>query len=135
RFGILAALALPDIDGSLREIEYVFDTLKLHGIGILTSYGNRWIGDPAFTRVFEELNRRKAVVYTHPTVAPCCRGLIAGVPETTLEFSTDTARTIISWIESGSAKRFPDIQWIHSHGDGTRVASRFLQGGTLNPRG
>ena len=129
RFGILAALALPDIDGSLRAIEYAFDTLKLHGIGILTSYGNRWIGDPAFTPVFEELNRRKAVVYTHPTVAPCCRALINGVPETTLEFSTDTARTIVSWIESGSAKRFPDIRWIHSHGGGTLVASRFLQGG------
>lgn len=129
RFGILAALALPDIDGSLRAIEYAFDTLKLHGIGILTSYGNRWIGHPTFTPVFEELNRRKAVVYTHPTVAPCCRALLSGVPETTIEFSTDTARTIIDWIESGSAKRFPDIRWIHSHGGGTLVASRFLQGG------
>jgi hypothetical protein len=129
RFGILAALALPDIDGSLQAIEYAFDTLKLQGIGILTSYGNRWIGDPMFTPVFEELNRRKAVVYTHPTAAPCCRDLVAGVPMTTLEYSTDTARTIISWIESGSAKRFPDIRWIHSHGGGTLVASRFLQGG------
>jgi predicted TIM-barrel fold metal-dependent hydrolase len=137
RFGILAALALPDIDGSLRAIEYAFDTLKLQGIGILTSYGNRWIGDPAFAPVFEELNRRKAVVYTHPTAAPCCRDLVAGVPMTTLEFSTDTARTIISWIASGSAKRFPDIRWIHSHGGGTLVASRFLQGdeGSSNLRG
>ena len=135
RFAILAALALPDVDGSLQAIEYAFDTLKLQGIGLLTSYGNRWLGDPMFTPIFEELNRRKAVVYTHPTVAPCCRGLIAGVPETTLEFSTDTARTIVSWIESGSAKRFPDIQWIHSHGGGTMVASRFLGGEAQHLRG
>ena len=131
RFAILAALALPDVDGSLQAIEYALDTLKLHGIGILTSYGNRWLGDPMFTPIFEELNRRKAVVYTHPTVAPCCRGLLAGVPEITLEFSSDTARTIVSWIESGSAKRFPDVRWIHSHGGGTLVASRFLQGADL----
>lgn len=134
RFAILAALALPDVDGSLSAIEYAFDTLNLQGIGLLTSYGNRWLGDPMFTPIFEELNRRRAVVYTHPTTAPCCRGLLEGVGETTLEFSTDTARTIVSWITSGSEERFPDIQWIHSHGGGTMVASRFL-GGFENLRG
>jgi predicted TIM-barrel fold metal-dependent hydrolase len=126
RFAILAALALPDVDGSLREIEYIYDTLKLQGIGLLTSYGNRWMGDPMFTPIFEELNRRKAIVYTHPTAALCCRGLLPGVGETTLEFSTDTARTIISWISSGAAKRFPDIRWIHSHGGGTLMTARFV---------
>jgi predicted TIM-barrel fold metal-dependent hydrolase len=119
RFGVFAPLALPDIDGSLREIEYALDTLKLQGIGILTSHGNHWLGDPLFTPVFEELNRRKAVVYTHPTAAPCCRELLPGVSPTTLEYGTDTARAITSWITSGSAKKFPGIRWIHSHGGGT----------------
>jgi 6-methylsalicylate decarboxylase len=119
RFAILAPLALPDIDGSLREIEYALDTLKLHGIGLLTSHGSHWLGDPVFAPVFEELNRRKAVVYTHPTAAPCCRNLIPDISETTIEYGTDTARAIASWIISGSAKRFPDIRWIHSHGGGT----------------
>jgi predicted TIM-barrel fold metal-dependent hydrolase len=129
RFAILAALALPDVEGSLREIEYVYDTLKLQGIGLLTSYGNRWMGHPMFVPIFEELNRRKAIVYTHPTAAPCCRSLLPNVGETTLEFSTDTARTIISWITSGNAKRFPDIRWIHSHGGGTLFTARFVGGG------
>jgi predicted TIM-barrel fold metal-dependent hydrolase len=133
RFAILAALALPDVEGSLREIEYVYDTLKLHGIGLLTSYGNRWMGHPMFVPIFEELNRRKAIVYTHPTAAPCCRSLLPNVGETTLEFSTDTARTIISWITSGNAKRFPDIRWIHSHGGGTLMTARFV--GARNLRG
>jgi predicted TIM-barrel fold metal-dependent hydrolase len=134
RFGILAALALPDIDGSLKAIEHALDMLKLQGIGLLTSYGNRWLGDPMFAPVFEELNRRKAVVYTHPTAAPCCRALLPGVAPTTIEYSTDTARAIVSWIESGSAKRFPDIRWIHSHGGGTLVAIRFLGDEAQNPR-
>ena len=128
RFGILAALALPDIDGSLREIEYALDTLNLQGIGLLTSYGNHWLGDPMFTPVFEELNRRGAVVYTHPTSAPCCRALVSGVTVIPIEYSTDTARTIVSWIDSGSASRFPDIRWIHSHGGGTLVATRYFGG-------
>jgi predicted TIM-barrel fold metal-dependent hydrolase len=119
RFGVLAALALPDIDGSLREIEYALDTLKLQGFGIMTSHGSKWIGDPVYEPIWEELNRRSAVVYTHPTAAPCCRDLLPGVGETTLEYGTDTARAIVSWIMSGSAKKFPNIRWIHSHGGGT----------------
>jgi 6-methylsalicylate decarboxylase len=119
RFGVFAALALPDIDGSLKEIDYALDTLKVQGFGIMTSHGNHWLGDPLFTPVFEELNRRKAIIYTHPTAAPCCRDLIPGLNPTAVEYHTDTTRAIMSWISSGSAKRFPDIQWIHSHGGGT----------------
>lgn len=137
RFGIFAALAPPDIDGSLKEIEYALDTLKLHGFGILTSYGNHWLGDPMFTPVFEELNRRKAIVYTHPTAAPCCRDLIPGLGPTSIEYHTDTTRGIMSWIVSGSAKRFPDIQWIHSHGGGTLpiLAGRLVGRDAQNLRG
>jgi predicted TIM-barrel fold metal-dependent hydrolase len=137
RIGIFAAIAPPDIDGSLKEIEYVFDTLKLHGIGILTSYGNHWLGDPMFAPVFEELNRRKAIVYTHPTAAPCCRDLIPGLGPTTIEYHTDTTRAVMSWISSGAAKRFPDIQWIHSHGGGTLpiLAGRLLGGDAQKLRG
>ena len=122
RYGLFALLPLPLIDESLREIEYAFDTLKADGVGILTSYGNHWLGDAQFRPVLDELNRRKAVVYTHPIDAPCCQDLWTDVNPTTLEFPTDTARTILSLLVTNSATRYGDIQFIFSHGGGTMPA-------------
>lgn len=128
RFGLFASLPFPDVEGSLREIEYAFDTLKADGVGLLTSYGKMWLGDKSFAPIFDELNRRKAVVYTHPTEASCCPNLVEGVGVTTLEYPTDTTRTIMSLIVSGTATRCPDIKFIFSHTGGTivSVAGRFL---------
>jgi predicted TIM-barrel fold metal-dependent hydrolase len=128
RFGLFAVLPLPDVDASLHEIEHAFDTLKADGVGLLSSYGNRWHGDPEFAPVFAELNRRKAVVYTHAAAPPCCQNLQPGIPETTIEYNTDTSRSIISLIESGRATACPDIRFIFSHAGGTipSLAGRFL---------
>ena len=128
RFGLFALLPLPDVDGSLREIEYAFDTLKVDGVGLLTSYEDKWLGDPAFAPIFNELNRRKAVVYTHPLEATCCRNLVKGVTPQTLEYPTDTTRTIMSLIAGDTASRCPDIKFIFSHAGGTivSIAGRFL---------
>ena len=79
RFGLFAAMPLPDVDATLKEIAYAYDTLKADGVGLLTSYGDTWLGNPAFRPVMEELNRRKAVVHVHPTAANCCRNLDYGV--------------------------------------------------------
>jgi predicted TIM-barrel fold metal-dependent hydrolase len=119
RFGFFAALPLPDPEGSLREIEYALDVLKAEGIGLMTSYEDKWLGDPAFTTVFDELNRRKAVVYVHPTAPACCRRLMSYVPPNMTEFVQDTNRAITSLMFSGTLSRLRDIRFIFSHAGGT----------------
>jgi predicted TIM-barrel fold metal-dependent hydrolase len=127
RFGVWATLPLPHIDESLKEIAYAFDTLKVDGIGCMTSYQDKWLGHPHFAPIWEELNRRKATVYTHPTGANCCTNLVQGVPDYVVEFGTDTTRTIASLILSGASQKYKDINWIWSHGGGalTAFAYRF----------
>jgi predicted TIM-barrel fold metal-dependent hydrolase len=128
RFGLFAVLPMPDIDGSLREIEYAYDTLKVDGVGLLSSYGTQWLGDKAFMPVFDELNRRRAVVYVHPTDAACCPNLVPGVAAQMLEYPTDTTRTIVSLVAGGTASKTPNIRYVFSHAGGTltAVAGRFL---------
>jgi len=119
RFGSFATLPMPDVDGSLREIGYALDTLKADGVCLLTSYRDRWLGHASFAPVFDELNRRKAVVYTHPATADCCNNLLPGIPATVIEFGTDTSRTITDIVFSGTADRCRDAQFIFSHAGGT----------------
>ena len=119
RFGNFAIVPMPDVDGSLKEIGYALDTLKAEGICLMTSYQSKYLGDPMFTPIMDELNRRKAVVFVHPVRADCCRGLIPEVSEPTIELPQDTARTILSVVISGNAKRYPGIRFIFSHAGGT----------------
>jgi 6-methylsalicylate decarboxylase len=134
RFGMWGAIPLPDTEGSLREIEYIYDTLKLDGIGLLTSYDDgKLLGHPSFSPVLEEFNRRKAVIFVHPTIS-CCGMPIRHLNRVQIDFPTDTTRTITDLIYSGSLLRFPNIRWIFSHGGGTiLMLTPRLSGGGLTP--
>ena len=119
RFGLFAAMPLPDVDATLQEIAYAYDTLKVDGVGFMTSYGDMWLGNAAFRPVLEELNRRSAIVHVHPTAANCCRNLNYGVAPGSIEYGTDTTRAITGVAFSGDAARFPNIRFIWSHAGGT----------------
>lgn len=115
RFGSFASVPMPDVDGTLQEIDYALGHLKADGIAMMTSFGNKWPGDPTYVPVLEELNRRKAIVYFHPNNPDCCSNLIPDVPAGILEYLQDTARAVSSLMFNGAFARFKDIRFIFSH--------------------
>lgn len=119
RFGFFTAVPMDNIDTALEEIAYAFDSLGAHGVGLFTSYDNKWLGDSHFDPVFEELNRRGSVVYVHPTTAACCTRLIPEVADTLIEYGTDTTRAIASYVYRDAALRYPNVRMIWSHSGGT----------------
>jgi predicted TIM-barrel fold metal-dependent hydrolase len=120
RFGLFTGVPLPDIDGVMKEIEYGFDTLKADGIGIYTNDNQtRWPGDPYFDPMWQELNRRNAIVYMHPLAPPCCTKLNDSVSTAMNEFDFDITRGCTSILANGIFHRFPNVKVIIPHSGGT----------------
>ncbi len=119
RFGFFAALPLPDVQGSLQEVAYALDVLKADGIGLMTNYDDKWPGDAAFAPVFEELDRRQAAVFFHPTAATCDKDLVRGVPRAWAELPHETTRAVLSLLVSGALVRYRGIHFIFAHAGGT----------------
>jgi predicted TIM-barrel fold metal-dependent hydrolase len=118
RFGSFAVLPFPDIDRSSREITYALDVLKADGIGLMSSYEGKHLGDPGYESVLRILNNRKAAVFVHPTPPPCCRDVQPLLRPVMFEVPDDTTRAIGELLFSGTLEKFPDIRFIFAHAGG-----------------
>ena len=118
KFGGFAFLPLPDVDATLEEIEYSLDTLKLDGVGMHSNMGGVYPGDVLFDPVFDELNRRKAVIHLHPTDTPEHNVRSLRWPPYIIEFIFETCRAAANLVYSGTMDRYADLSIILSHAGG-----------------
>ena len=137
RVGFLAMIALPDIEGALKEIAYAYDVLGADGVGIYSSYDGKYPGDPAFAPVLEELDRRKAIVLIHPNNPNCCGAVLPGVAPSLIEYAFDLTRSVASLVSSGAAMKFPNIRFIVPQGGGAfpLLAERLEEAGKAALKG
>ena len=119
RFGAFAALPLPDVDGALRELEYSLDTLKLEGVVLFSNARGIYLGDKQFKPLFDELERRKAVVFVHPTASPDPSAHTLGLPDSLIDFTADTTRALAQLHYGNTFARTPNVKYIFSHAGGT----------------
>ncbi|KAK1069491.1 hypothetical protein LTR74_004816 [Friedmanniomyces endolithicus] len=149
RFGYFASLPIPNIALCLEEIA-TSATEGCDGYVFLTNGHGHYLGDPLFDPIFDELNKRHALVFIHPTTPTCpcspeaqARGeqpvkaapLAEKYPNPMLEFFFDTARVVANLFMSGTIKRCPDIRFILPHLGGAfpPLLSRFTGFSTLVP--
>lgn len=118
RFGNFVSLPLPDVDGSLEEIAFAFDELDADGVALLTHAHGVYLGDQRLDPVFVELDRRRAVVFLHPTSPVCWEQSALGRPRPMVEYIFDTARTVTDLVMAGVLTRHPNMQVIVPHGGG-----------------
>ncbi len=137
RFGGFACLPLPDVDGALAEMDYGLGTLGLDGVVLLTNANGVYLGDSRLDPVFDELNRRGAVVFLHPTSPACADCTSLGYAPPLIEFVFDTTRAVTHLVLSGTLERCPDLRLIVPHAGGAipfladriaLIASRFVPG-------
>ena len=119
RLGAFALLPLPDVDGTLEEISYALDVLRLDGVGLFPSVNDRYLGDPSFDPVFDELNRRKTVVFIHPTHCEAPEHTHLHAPPFVINTYLIPPHTVWNLVFTGTLKRCPNIRFIVAHGGGT----------------
>jgi predicted TIM-barrel fold metal-dependent hydrolase len=119
RFGAVATLPALDADGAIAEIGYALDTLKMDGVTTTTSINDVYLGESQFDPWLEELNRRGATFFVHPTITKAGETLLNGLNASVIEFMFDTTRMITNMVATGARKRFSQIKIIAAHGGGT----------------
>ncbi len=139
RFGFFAALpTLTDnLPATISEVTYALDHLNADGVTLYTRYGptNKYLGHPDFAPLWEELNRRKAVVFIHPTHTVDTNLVNSKLPQPIIDYPHETARTAVDLIMSGSIRRFSQVKIVLSHAGGTLPYLATRAGHLLNDYG
>jgi predicted TIM-barrel fold metal-dependent hydrolase len=118
RFGFFASLPMPDMEGALHELPRALDELAADGVILMTNSNGRYLGDERLTPLLAELDRRRAVVALHPTSTPHHEVVDLDRPRPMLEFLFDTARTVVDYMLSGQANRYPNLKLLIPHAAG-----------------
>lgn len=117
KFGFVAALPFPSIEGSWQEIAYAMDELGALGVKIPSNARGIYLGDERWEKIFAELDRRKALVIVHPSPAPQVprQGTVTGRVMALFEYPADTTRAMLNLLASGMLERYPRIKLVVPH--------------------
>ncbi|MFE1902923.1 amidohydrolase family protein [Streptomyces gardneri] len=123
RFGGFAVLPLggtvdeQDVSHAVTEARRAVRDLKLDGVGIFSSYGGTYLGDPVFAPLMKALDDLGAMVFIHPSTPQSYPDL--GLPPFLYEFTFDTTRALVNMLYKGVYQRYPRIRWLAAHAGGT----------------
>lgn len=121
RFSLFVSLPnILDTEDALAEIAYGLDTLNADGVTLFTRYGssNTYLGHPDVEPIWAELNKRKCVVFIHPTHPVDTNPVNTKLPQPSIDYPHETTRTAMDMITNGTRLKYPDCKVILSHAGG-----------------
>jgi predicted TIM-barrel fold metal-dependent hydrolase len=118
RFGAFAVVPMWELRDAIEEVAYALDQLKLQGVCLFASYGEKFLGDPHFDPLMAELDRRDAVVFVHPALHPSSRKLDLPWPGFMMEYLFDTTRAAVNLVFGGTTEKFARIRFVLAHAGG-----------------
>jgi predicted TIM-barrel fold metal-dependent hydrolase len=144
RFGFFANLPIPsDTDAALEELAHALDVLGADGVNLTSSYGTgdqaRYVGHDVFDPIWEELDRRGAVVFIHGDQTPGSNrppNRLVAIPVG--EVPNETYKAAADLVTRGKKRRYANVRIVLAHSGGSTpfLASRaaglaHCQGGEL----
>jgi 6-methylsalicylate decarboxylase len=115
RFAAYAATPLPHLDASLEETARALDVLGMVGITMGTSILGRSIADPLFDPFWEELDRREAILFLHPSGLGACSPLIQGGLIWPIGAPVEDTLAVAHLIQHSIPVRYPRVRIIVPH--------------------
>jgi 6-methylsalicylate decarboxylase len=118
-FAALPPLSDDNLDDAIEEAVRALDSLDADGVTLYTRYGDHYLGYHGFRRLWAELNKRRAVVFIHPTHSSNANLVNSSLPQPVIDYPHETTRTAVDLIVSRTIADHPHVKIILSHAGGT----------------
>ena len=114
-FTALATLPLNDPSASVAELTRAMTELHLPGAMLFSNVNGVALADERFHPLYEEADRRHAVLYIHPTDPVGVEAMTEYWLMPLIGFTFDTTLAAAKLVFSGVAGRYPNIRWVLTH--------------------
>lgn len=117
KFGFVAALPLPDVEGAIEEFHYATEHLGALGVKVASNSDGVYLGDPRFDSLFAELDKRGALVILHPSPARSLprESVVTGGVMALYEYPADTTRAVLNMLAHGTLEKYPRVRLVAPH--------------------
>lgn len=117
KFGFVATLPLPSVEGSIKEFHYATEKLGALGVKVASNSDGVYLGDERLNPIFAELNKRNALVIIHPSPARELprAGIVTGKVMALYEYPADTTRAVLNLLANGTLEKFPNLKFVVPH--------------------
>lgn len=117
RFGFVATLPLPSIEGSIEEFHYATEKLGALGVKVASNSDGVYLGDERLDPIFAALNEKNSLVIVHPSPARTLprTSVVTGRVMALFEYPADTTRAILNMLANNTLEKFPRLKVVVPH--------------------